>query len=39
MVPRADIVAMRPTPTFEQAVELIRDDGHSRLPVYREQFG
>lgn len=38
MVPRADIVAMRADLTFRQAVEQIRDDGHSRLPVYREQL-
>jgi magnesium and cobalt transporter len=38
MVPRADIVAMRADLTFQQAVEQIRDDGHSRLPVYREQL-
>jgi len=38
MVPRADIVAMRADMTFQQAVEQIRDDGHSRLPVYREQL-
>ena len=38
MVPRADIVAMRADVTLEQAIDLIRDDGHSRLPVYREQL-
>ena len=38
MVPRADIVAMRADVTLEQAVEQIRTDGHSRLPVYREQL-
>jgi magnesium and cobalt transporter len=38
MVPRADIVAMRSDATLEQAVELLREDGHSRLPVYREQL-
>ncbi len=38
MVPRADIVAMRADLTLEQAIEQIRDDGHSRLPVYREQL-
>src|ERR1700689_5364504 len=38
MVPRADIVAMRSDVTLEQAVAQIRDDGHSRLPVYREQL-
>jgi hemolysin (HlyC) family protein len=38
MVPRADIVAMRSDLTLEQAIEQIRGDGHSRLPVYREQL-
>jgi magnesium and cobalt transporter len=38
MVPRADIVAMRADLTLEQAIAQIRDDGHSRLPVYREQL-
>lgn len=38
MVPRADIVAMRASLTLEQAIEQIRGDGHSRLPVYREQL-
>ncbi len=38
MVPRADIVAMRADLTLEQAIEQIRGDGHSRLPVYREQL-
>jgi magnesium and cobalt transporter len=38
MVPRADIVAMRADTTLAQAIELIRNDGHSRLPVYREQL-
>lgn len=38
MVPRADIVAMRSDLTLAQAIEQIRDDGHSRLPVYREQL-
>jgi magnesium and cobalt transporter len=38
MVPRADIVAMRADVTLDQAIELIRNDGHSRLPVYREQL-
>lgn len=38
MVPRADIVAMRADVTLEQALEQIRIDGHSRLPVYREQL-
>jgi magnesium and cobalt transporter len=38
MVPRADIVAMRADSTLAQTIELIRNDGHSRLPVYREQL-
>ncbi len=38
MVPRADIVAMRLDVTLEQALQQIRSDGHSRLPVYREQL-
>lgn len=38
MIPRADIVAMRVDLTLEQAIEQIRGDGHSRLPVYREQL-
>src|SRR4051794_17430374 len=38
MVPRADIVAMRVDATLEQAIEQIRNDGHSRLPVFREQL-
>ncbi len=38
MVPRADIVAMRLDVTYEQAIAQIREEGHSRLPVYREQL-
>jgi magnesium and cobalt transporter len=38
MIPRADIVAMRADLTLDQAIEQIRGDGHSRLPVYREQL-
>ncbi len=38
MVPRADIVAMPVDLTWEQAIELIRREGHSRMPVYREQL-
>jgi len=38
MVPRADIVAMRADMTLTQAIELIRNDGHSRLPLYKEQL-
>jgi magnesium and cobalt transporter len=38
MVPRADIVAIRVDVTLEQALAQIRLEGHSRLPVYREQL-
>ena len=38
MVPRADIVAMRADLTLAQAIEQFRTDGHSRMPVYREQL-
>jgi len=38
MVPRADIIAMPADLTWDQAVELIRREGHSRMPVYREQL-
>jgi magnesium and cobalt transporter len=38
MLPRADIVAMRVDVTLDEAMELIRAHGHSRLPVYREQL-
>jgi magnesium and cobalt transporter len=38
MVPRADIVAMRVDVTLEEALQQIRTEGHSRLPVYREQL-
>ena len=36
MVPRADIIAMSVDVTLEQALEQIRTEGHSRLPVYRD---
>ncbi len=38
MVPRADIIAMRHDVTLEQALQQIRTEGHSRLPVYHEQL-
>jgi magnesium and cobalt transporter len=38
MVPRPDIVAMPVDLTLDQAVALLRKEGHSRLPVYREQL-
>ena len=38
MVPRADIVAMRGRRRPGAAIAQIRAEGHSRLPVYREQL-
>jgi magnesium and cobalt transporter len=38
MVPRADIIAMRVDVTLEEALQQLRAEGHSRLPVYREQL-
>ena len=38
MIPRADIIAMPVDVTLDQALEQIRREGHSRLPVFREQL-
>ncbi len=38
MIPRADIVAMRMDVTLDEAIAQIRHEGHSRLPVYRDQL-
>ncbi len=38
MIPRADIVAMEVDTTLDQALSQIRLEGHSRMPVYREQL-
>ncbi len=38
MVPRADIVAMPADLTLAETIEVLRREGHSRLPVYREQL-
>jgi magnesium and cobalt transporter len=38
MVPRPDIVAMRADVTLAQAIDLIREEGHSRMPVFREHL-
>jgi magnesium and cobalt transporter len=38
MVPRADIIAIRVDATMDEAVALFRREGHSRLPVFREQL-
>jgi putative hemolysin len=34
MVPRIDIAALPATATFEQAIDTIVQEGHSRIPVY-----
>ena len=38
MVPRPDIIAMRADVTLEQAIDQIRKEGHSRMPVFREHL-
>jgi len=38
MVPRPDIIAMRADATLEQAIDQIRREGHSRMPVFREHL-
>ena len=34
MVPRVDIIGLNATATFDAAIDLIIDGGHSRVPVY-----
>ena len=38
MVPRPDIVAIDVSATLDEAVALFQREGHSRLPVYREEL-
>jgi magnesium and cobalt transporter len=38
MVPRPDIVAMKADLTLDAALALIREEGHSRMPVYRDHL-
>ena len=38
MIPRPDIVAMKADLTLEAALAFIREEGHSRMPVYREHL-
>ncbi len=38
MVPRPDIIAMRADVSLEQAIAQIRKEGHSRMPVYRDNL-
>jgi magnesium and cobalt transporter len=38
MVPRPDIIAVRSNLSFSEAVALIRREGHSRFPVFRDHL-
>ena len=38
MVPRADIVALEAATSLEEVIDAITKEGHSRLPVYRENL-
>mgnify|MGYP000551285421 CR=1 FL=1 len=38
MVPRADIVAIEQSTPVSEVASIMREAGHSRLPVYREQL-
>ena len=38
MVPRADIVAAKSTISMEGLVQLVTEEGHSRLPLYKESL-
>jgi magnesium and cobalt transporter len=38
MIPRADIVAMRVDASLDEALAQFRSEGHSRVPVFREQL-
>ncbi len=38
MVPRPDIAAIEVTATLDEAVALFQHEGHSRLPVFREEL-
>jgi CBS domain containing-hemolysin-like protein len=36
MVPRSDILGLRDTASFDEAVAALAEQGHSRMPVYKE---
>ncbi|MGE4481502.1 hemolysin family protein [Acidocella sp.] len=38
MIPRPDIVAMKADVSLDEALALIREEGHSRMPVYRSHL-
>jgi len=38
MIPRADIVALRVDLTLDETLQRLREEQHSRLPIYRDQL-
>ncbi len=38
MIPRADIVAMAEGVTLDEALEIVRREGHSRMPIFRDHL-
>ena len=38
MVPRADIIAASEDVTLPELIELVKDHGHSRLPIYKDDL-
>ena len=38
MIPRVDMVALDQSASLQDLLDLIRDKGHSRLPIYRESL-
>ena len=38
MIPRIDMVAVEENTDIDEVIRLIRDHGHSRIPVYRERI-
>ncbi len=38
MVPRVDMIAIEQSASLQNLLDLIRDKGHSRLPIYRESL-
>ncbi len=38
MVPRADVVAVEVTTPLDDVIDVMKDEGHSRLPVYRDNL-
>jgi len=36
MIPRIDVLALDASSTIEEAIKVIQDSGHSRMPVYQD---